>query len=187
MFRSRHTIAFSIIALYFLPILFLSFYSLNSSPINKTWGLFSFGLFFGIVGTLILFMLMIQFETAVQASKSEQDEDTSNNLSFEADQAHLDFDAIIINLNAELDGKKREIEKLKLENMSLASRLENKPNQVIKNEEPVEEDEEDEEEEEPTFSGQVAKSLSFENIALDNEKIEQSLYSKDNRVEVTRL
>lgn len=184
MFRSRHTIAFSIIALYFLPILFLSFYSLSASPINKTWSLFSFGLFFAIAGTLTLFMLMIQFETAVQASKSEDEEEASRNLSFEADQAHLDFDTIIINLNAELDSKKREIEKLEIQNLGLETRLKDTLSQVIKNEEPIEEEEE---EEEPTFSGQIAKSLSFEHIALENEKIEQSLYSKDNRVEVTRL
>jgi|GEM_PF-2442305 len=202
MFRSRQTIAFSIIVLYFIPILFLSLYSANTSP-NQTWTLFSFGLIFGIAGTLTLFLLMIQFETAVSLTKMDQDEQLSLKHSlFEDDQANLDFDTIIVNLNAELGLKKRESEKLTIRNLELMSRLDEmtknnqKQNQVT--EIKVSEDEEDMDDEpvqQVVFSVPVAtpkptpplRSPLFENSALDIEKIEQSLYGKDNRVEVTRL
>ena len=186
MFRSRQTIAFSIIVLYFIPILFLSLYSINGGP-NHTWTLFSFGLFSGIAGTLALFLMMIQFEATVSASKSDEDDSSiSKHSLFEDDQAHIDFDSIILNLNTELSSKKQESEKLEKANLELKLKLEEalKTQELIQASK-VEEEDEEEEEEEELFNN--SKGQSFESRALDIEKIEQNLYGKDNRVEVTRL
>jgi len=144
---------------------------------------------------------MIQFETFVNSSKSELDENALLKSSlYEDDQKHIDFDAIIINLNAELDSKKQEIQALFTEISELNMQIKKtapiieksyveKTTPLMVNTLPqadgmVVDEVEEKEIHEPRKS---YNESFFETRALDIEKIEQSLYSRDNRVEVTRL
>jgi hypothetical protein len=171
------------------------------------------GLFFGVAGSLTLFLLMIQFESYVSSTKSEVDDETLLKApSYDDDLKHMDFDSIIVNLNEELGSKKQEIHALIAEITELKMQIKKNPPITEKSyagmpvacsapqyaEKPIYKDEylqevvdrheiEEEEEEIIQPPKQYKNHGSFETRALDIEKIEQSLYSRDNRVEVTRL
>lgn len=181
MFTSRHTIAISIIILYFFPLLFLSIYGMNGMSPERLWSFFSFGLFFGIAGSLILFSFMIHFETTINDIKEEESlESSTDPLSLE-EAPNIDFDAIIVNLNEELELKKDEIQILAEKNSALKEQLYQleQKNQI------------------PTESDFLTKGITttvFEthNFKSDHEEfpadsIEAIKPLKENRVEVTKL
>ncbi len=194
MFRSRHTIAIWIIALYFIPILFLSFYGMNAMTAGKSWSFFSFGLFFGLTGTLILFSLMIRYETSLDEFQEETE--IAPDLQFTEETENLaDFDTIIVNLNEDLKQKLQEVQTLASENFNLRHRVE-MLEQKISNQTLEEVEDENEEEQELNLlrkESEKAKEIDYlhMNQALQNKvpdisALEQNLYTQ-NKIEVTRL
>ncbi|HRD55136.1 MAG TPA: hypothetical protein PLC42_01935 [Parachlamydiaceae bacterium] len=196
MFKSRHTTALFIIALYFVPFLFLSFYGMNAMHQEKAWSFFSFGLFFAIAGSFLFFYFMTQFE---QGISSETDEEQSFCTPYVGDEGE-GLDEIIVNLNEELEAKRKEVQYLSSENFNLKHRLEEveikwkaKVEETVKEEiEEAEEEiaqqkiEEIEEIEEEMLEEKFSEVEVFEEV-LTPSKIEANLYRQNNRIEVTRL
>jgi len=152
---------------------------MNAMTSQKTWGIFFFGLFFAIAGTLILFSLMVHFEAAVNPSEDDEDEENHEDddeekarykvsSSHEAEQL-ADLEAIIANLHSELDVKKTEIQQLAQENFNLRHKVE-------EIEEKLAEEAVPEEEVHETFPK-----------VKDARSIEEHLYVRSNTIEVTRL
>ncbi len=190
MFRSRHTIAFAIIVLYFIPILFLSYYGMSSNPLGKTWSLFSFGLFFAIGGSLTLFLLMMQFENAISLDKEDlaNDEEIvpAKAFLFEDDVSKNALDEIIINLNKDLEDKNYAVQSLAQENNKLASSIKELEQQIERLHSQAKLAEVKPEVKQPIVPNLAVEP--FQSEALDIKTIEESLYQqRDNRVEVTRL
>lgn len=190
MFRSRHTIAFAIIVLYFIPIMFLSYYSMSANPLSKTWSLFSFGLTFALAGSLTLFLLMMQFENAVSLEKEEKVDSDNDILPkgflMEDDVSKNALDEIIINLNKDLEDKNYSIQLLSQENGKLASAVKDFEQQIEKMQAQVKQAEVKAEVKQPVVQNPTFEQ--FQSEALDIKTIEESLYQqRDNRVEVTRL
>jgi len=190
MFRSRHTIAFAIIVLYFIPIMFLSYYGMSSNPLGKTWSLFSFGLVFAIGGSLTLFLLMMQFENAVSLKKEDEDDEGEDILPkaflFEDDVSKIALDEIIINLNKDLEDKNYSVQSLAQENNKLASSIKDLEQQIERLHSQAKLSEVKAEAKQPIVPNVSVEP--FQSEALDIKTIEESLYQqRDNRVEVTRL
>lgn len=194
MFRSRHTIAIWIIALYFIPILFLSFYGMNAMTAGKSWSFFSFGLFFAIAGTLVLFSLMIRYEESMDEETEETE--IAPDLEFtEETEKLVEFDTIIVNLNEDLKQKQHEVQTLASENFNLRHRvevLEQKINNQTQEE--VEEENDDEQEsnlvrseaEKKQETNYLNMNQALQNKVPDISALEQNLYTR-NKIEVTRL
>lgn len=132
---------------------------------QKTWTFFSLGLFFSITGTLILFSLMVQYENSIEEDEPIDSLKTPAETPFvDGSYDQIDFDAIILNLNQELEDKKAMIEKLSKDNTHLKRELEHKEEELkSKLEEPK-----------------------FEPVS-DVSDFENHLYLKNNKIEVTRL
>lgn len=201
MFRSRHTIALSTIVLYFIPILFLTIFGMGGMNSQKTWSFFSYGLFFGITGTLILFYLLIHFEASVNSEErtdqNDEESETDAQTEFEDQSESIsNLENIIVNLNEDLDLKRRDIQHLSTENFNLKKLLEEKSEPVKKEPEIVQE---------TPSSFHKVESISLKNpieeieelvktnpevaqeLPLTFHKIEQYQLARENKVEVTRL
>lgn len=159
---------------------------MNAMYKEKAWSFFSFGLFFAITGSLVLLYLMMQFE---QGFSSENESDEPFLTPYAEDEKEA-LNGIVLNLNEELDTKRKEIQYLSSENFNLKHRLEEveiklkakieEIPQIIENrhQEEIAEDM-------PEFEEEKAEEI-FEEV-LTPTKITENLYRQDNRIEVTRL
>ncbi|OJV11172.1 MAG: hypothetical protein BGO14_09295 [Chlamydiales bacterium 38-26] len=75
LYQSRYGILLIILVSYLLPLMLMSSYGMLYMPPQKGWNLWTFGLFFSILGTLGLFWILCRFNTTRTLTSEDNLED----------------------------------------------------------------------------------------------------------------
>lgn len=98
--QNRYSLSIAVIALYLVPLFFLSFYSIGLMSKSKSWLIFSTGLFTIVCGALGLMLLLYYWEQALKNKNQEQDSLASNIQPLDKHKvAYLDSSQIMTDLN----------------------------------------------------------------------------------------
>lgn len=101
--KASQNIIWAIVCLYLLPAFVLTLYSIELYNLEKSWGILSLGLIQGAAGSLLMFMLLRQWEQSLQQPIEALNEEPITHAPSNEEE--------IKNLQAELDKKTEELQR----------------------------------------------------------------------------